>query len=546
MLPDAIKSGDDQGTIDWVKSMRFELQPIDDIYLNVADVKDNLNHGDIRYIWLFGSIATFILILAIINFINLSTARSASRAKEVGIRKVVGSMRSALIRQFLIESIVYSFISIALSVLIAAIAVRGFNLSMPWNEVWLVPVLIIASVLIGIMAGIYPSFYLSSFKPAKLRLDPGKKTTLRSVLVVFQFTISIILIVGTLVINKQMNFLLNTKLGFDKEQVLVLDGTRTLGHQVEPFKNELLQLADVRSATVTNYLPVAGGRRNGGDHKVEHADDKTSISGQHWGVDVDYIKTLGLKITKGRDFSPNMVSDSNAMIINETMAKKLNLADPVGQRIENTFGVFNVIGVVEDFHIASLKYEIDPVSMILRQNITAVAVKVQTTDMAATVENITTVWKKFSPHQPIRISFLDDRYASAYQDVLRFQFVITIFATLAIVVACLGLFGLSSFMIEQRGKEISIRMVLGASVSHILRLLSQSFVMLVTIAFVVATPAAWMMMNKWLEDYAYKIDITWEIFMVTGVTAIAIALLTIGYQSMKAALASPVQNLKSE
>jgi putative ABC transport system permease protein len=552
MLPDAVSDRNDPGEISWLKSMRFELQPVTDVYLNTIGVEDNLTHGDIRFIWLFGSIAGFILFLAVINFINLATARSASRAKEVGIRKVVGSLRSALVRQFLTESTLFSVMAIILGVAVAALAIPAFNnitgrsLSFPWNEPWLIPTLLLASVLIGILAGLYPSFYLSSFKPAQMRLDPNKKATLRSALVVFQFAISTILIIGTIVVNNQMNYLLNKKLGFDKDHVLLLEGTQTLGDKAQPFKAELVQLADVRSATISNYLPVEGRRRNWGQHYFPGTADNKGVGSQQWSVDQDYIKTLGLNLVAGRDFDIGIASDSDAMIINETLARKLNLTDPVGRQIQNAFGVFNVVGVVQDFHIESLKEEIIPVSLMLRGNPQTIAVKVSGNNMASTVGAITAVWKKFSPHQPIRISFLDDEYAQTYRDVMRFQTVITVFATLAIVVACLGLFGLSSFMIEQRSREISIRMVLGAPVSSILRLLSQNFVMLVGIAFVVASPIAWLMMNRWLEDYAYKINITWHVFAVTGVSAVALALFTIGYQSIKASMTSPVANLKSE
>lgn len=555
MLPEAVNNGNDPGEISWLKSMHFELQPVDDIYLNTAGVEDNhLSHGDVRLIWLFGSIAAFILFLAVINFINLSTARSASRAKEVGIRKVVGSLRSALVRQFLAESTMFSFIAVVLGVVIAMLALPAFNsvtgrsLSFPWDQLWVFPLLIAFSVTIGILAGIYPAFYLSSFQPGKVLkgLTARSRPVLRSSLVIFQFTISITLIIGTIVVNKQMDYLLNKKLGFDKDQVLLLEGTQTLDQQAQSFKNELLQLSDVRSATITNYLPIEGRRRNGGQHHLPGTDANKGVSGQQWSVDQDYVKTLGLQLVMGRDFDATIASDSDAMIINKSLAKALNFTDPLGRQIQNAFGVFNVVGVVEDFHIESLKQKIMPVSLILRSSPQTIAVKVQTTDMASTIENITGVWKKFSPHQPIRINFLDDSYAQTYRDVVRFQLVITVFATLAIVVACLGLFGLSSFMIQQRSKEISIRMVLGAPVMNILRLLSQNFVVLVSLSFIIAAPVAWFMMNRWLQDYAYKIDVTWDVFAVTGVVALMIALLTIGYQSVKASLTSPAENLKSE
>jgi putative ABC transport system permease protein len=286
--------------------------------------------------------------------------------------------------------------------------------------------------------------------------------------------------------------------------------------------------------------------RNGGPHWLDGANKDHGVSSQQWSVDHDYVKAMGLKLVQGRDFSPKINSDSQAMIINQTLAASLGLKNPVGENIHNFYGTFRVIGVVEDFHWQSMTQNISPVALMIRHDRRAMIVKVRSDDMTSSIEEITATWKKFSPHQPIRINFLDDQYARTYDDVKRFRTVLTVFTTLAIVVACLGLFALSSFMIQQRGKEISIRMVLGAPVSNILRLLSQNFVLLVGIACLIATPISWFMMDRWLEDYAYKIDITWDVFAVTGISAIIIALLTIGYQSVKASLTNPVSNLKAE
>lgn len=555
IIPEGMKDVRDANETTWLKSIHFELQPIGDVYLNAKNVHDDVSHGDIRFIWLFGSIAVFILVLACINFVNLSTARSASRAKEVGIRKVVGSLRSALVRQFLTESCLFSFIAIIIGIMITVAALPAFNqltgklLAFPWQQWWLIPALIAGSLVIGIVAGLYPSFYLSSFRPAKVlkgAIGGNNRASLRSALVVFQFTISTVLIIGTLIVNKQMNYLLDKELGFDKDQVVLLDGTVTLGNNAVPLKNELTQLADVQSVSITGYLPLESAKRNGGPHWLDDMDKNDGVNSQQWSVDHDYVKTMGLKLTRGRDFSIKINSDSQAMIINEALVKKLNMTDPIGKKMNNFYGSFTVIGVVEDFHFNSMKENITPVAFFVRADRKNMAVKVRSTDMPSTLEAITAVWKKFSPNQPIRYSFLDDQYARTYDDVKRFRVVLTVFASLAIIVACLGLFALSAFMIEQRGKEISIRMVLGAPMSHILRLLSQSFVLLVVIAFVVATPLAWYGMNIWLQDYAYKIDIGWDVFVITGVVAIAISLLTIGYQSIKASLTNPVVNLKSE
>jgi putative ABC transport system permease protein len=406
-------------------------------------------------------------------------------------------------------------------------------------------------LLIGFLAGIYPAFYLSAFKPVKVLKGSvaagSRNATVRSVLVIFQFTISIVLIVGSIVIERQMTYALNKDLGFDKEHLMVLHGTVTLGNKIVPFKNELEKLSQVKSATSSNYLPVNDGKRDGGSTAFEDPSLPQDLHSQQWEVDHDYVKTMNFRIIRGRDFDPRITSDSAAMIINESMAKQFGDIDPIGARVKNYAGSFTIVGIVEDFHFHTLTQQISPVTMFTtNRKANIVTVKLGPGDPAGAIEAVSETWKKFSPNQPIRFEFLDDRFTRTYDDVKRFGTIVKIFTSLAIVVACLGLFALSAFMIEQRGKEISIRMVLGAPVANILRLLSQNFVGLVGISFLVATPIAWLLMNRWLEDYAYKITITWDVFAVTGISAIVIALLTIGYQSIKASLTNPVANLKSE
>lgn len=541
----------------WVNSFFFTLQPVTEIYLNKEGYRDDLSHGDIRFIWLFGSIAVFILVLACINFINLSTARSANRAKEVGIRKAIGSVRSSVIRQFLAESFLFSLIALIVGCLLTQLFIPAFNVIVgksivfPWTAWWLVPSIIVAAMLLGLVAGLYPAFYLSAFTPVKVlkgRVASGSRNaTVRSVLVIFQFTISIVLIVGTIVIDKQMTYALNKDLGFDKDNLMILHGTITLGDKSVEFKDELTKLSQVKSATISNYLPVNDGKRDGGSTSLEGTPVDQGVSGQQWEVDHEFVKTMGFRLTRGRDFDSRIASDSQAMIINESMAKALGVDDPIGQRVQNYRGFFTIIGVVQDFHFMTLTTEIRPVTMFFTDRSSKIAsIRLQPGDMTASIEAVASIWKKFSPNQPLRYEFFDDRFARTYDDVKRFSLVVKIFTSLAIIVACLGLFALSAFMIEQRGKEISIRMVLGAPITHILRLLSQNFVILVSISFVVATPIAWLMMNQWLEDYAYKITIGWDVFAVTGISALAIALMTIGYQTVAASMRSPVGNLKSE
>ncbi len=520
----------DQSMADVKKKHFFRLQPVRDIHLKSDGIGDIIQHGDIRYVWLFGGIACFILALACINFINLSTAKSANRAKEVGLKKVVGSLRSYLVRQFLTESILVSFVSFMLAVLLVLLAIpyfsvlAGTTLTIPWTAWWCVPSLIVSAIIIGVIAGIYPSFYLSAFKPIdvlKGMVSRGSKSSrTRSILVVFQFTTSIILIIGTFIINRQMNYVLTTKVGFDKEQVIMLQGAGTLGDQQITFKDEILKLPNVENATISNYLPVMGTKRDqNGFWRDGKSKEEKAIGAQKWYVDADYIKTMGMKLVEGRNFIPEMASDSQSIIINQAMVKEFGFKKPLGERIMN-WETYTVIGVVEDFHFESMKGEIRPLSFVYGRGGNIVSIKVRSENMAEMIQSVTMLWNKFMPHQPIRYTFLDESYARMYEDVQRMGYLFASFAALAIVVACLGLFALSAFMVEQRNKEISIRLVLGASVNNIFGLLTRNFVKLVMISFVIAVPFAWYMMQTWLEDYAYKIEITWDVFLLAGTISV--------------------------
>jgi putative ABC transport system permease protein len=541
-----------------VDQYSFKLQPLSDIYLNTKRVRDDLNHGDIRYVWLFGIIAVFILGIASINFINLSTAKSATRAKEVGLRKTVGSNKLNLINQFLTESVVYGVLSFILGVFLAEVLLPYFNmlsaksLVIPWAAWWwLLPLLIISSVLIGILAGLFPSFYLSSFQPINVlkgSLSRGsKRSAMRSGLVIFQFTISIILIIGTFIIYRQFGYILNKKLGFDKEQVVLLHGANTIDDQVTSLKNELLKLPDVKSASIGDYLPISGTKRNGNSFWNE-GKMKTDppAYGQFWQVDHDYINTMGMNIVKGRNFSIDMPTDSKAVIINQTLANELGLTDPVGKRIMNGNQTFTVIGIIEDFNYESLKQEIRGMCFVLGNSPNIVSVKINTSDMSRTIHSITDIWDEFSPNQPIRFTFLDESFAKMYADVQRMGKIFSTFALLAIIIACLGLFALSSFMILQRTKEIGIRKVLGASISNVVFILSKDFLILVVVSMVIACPVAYYFMNMWLQDFAYRINISWWVFVISGSIALLIAFATVSFQAIKAATANPVKSLRYE
>lgn len=559
ILPDLIKDGL-VNAHEVLKGAHLEFQPVRDIHLRSEGIHDRLTHGDIRFVWLFGAVAGFILIIACINFINLSTARSANRAKEVGLRKVVGSFRSNLIKQFLTESVLFSFLSFVLGILLAWLLLPYFNflaaksMIFPLKEWWLVPLVIAAALIIGCVAGLYPALYLSGFKPIQVlkgSVSAGSKSsTLRSGLVVFQFTTSIVLIISTFIIDRQMGYILNKKVGFEKDQVLLLQGVNTLGEKIVTFKKELVRMPGVESASISDYLPVTGSKRNGnpfwqeGKTKTEKA-----VGGQFWRVDHDYVKTMGMKIVDGRDFSIEIRSDSQACVINQTLARKLGLKNPIGERITNGSNgsrIMEIIGVVEDFHFESMKENIGGVCLAIGRSPSVLSVKVSATDMPQLIMSVSALWKDFSPNQPIRYTFLDDRFAMMYADVQRMGRIFTSFAALAIIVACLGLFALSAFMVEQRSKEISIRLVLGASVQSVFNLLTLNFVLLVLVSLLIAMPISWYLMHTWLEDFVYRIEITWDVFVLAGLLAIFIAILTISYQSIRAALTNPATGLRSE
>ncbi|MDO1445289.1 ABC transporter permease [Rhodocytophaga aerolata] len=535
----------------------FYLQPVTDIHLKSDGIHDSLTHGDIRFVYIFGAIAAFILVIACINFVNLSTAKSANRAKEVGVRKVVGSLRGNLINQFLAESMLFSFLSFVAGILLALLLLPYFNslsaktLTIPWQAWWLLPGIALSAVVIGLLAGFYPALYLSSFKPIdvlKGKLSRGSKSSLtRSVLVVFQFTTSIILIVGTFVIYRQMNYIFHQKIGFDKDQVLLIQGAHTLGDKVKTLKNELLRLPEVKHVSISDYLPVKGTKRNGNGFWIDGRKNiDKDVSAQFWQVDENYLQTMGMKLVAGRNFSPQLASDSQAVIINETMVRKLGLKDPLNQRVFN-WKAWNVIGVVEDFHFESLRDSIQPIVLALGNSPSILSVKINAgSDMQQLLQSVNKVWREVAPYQPIRYTFLDESYARMYDDVQRTGRVFSSFAILAIIVACLGLYGLSSFMVEQRSKEIGIRLVLGASVQNIFGLLTLNFVRLVLISFAIAVPIAWYLMQKWLEDFVYRTEVSPGIFLLAGLAALSIAIFTISYQAIRAALTKPVNNLRTE
>jgi len=538
-----------------LNNLSYYVQPVDDIHIN-AEIEDDLSHGDRRYVWLFGAVAGFILILACINFVNLSTARSAGRAKEVGLRKVVGSRRAGLVQQFLLESLLLSFFSFLLAVVLAWALLPLFNkmagtsIHFPWTDWWFIPGLALSVIVVGLLAGLYPSFYLSAFRPVQVlkgNISRGSRHSgLRNVLVVFQFTTSVILIIATMVVYSQMKLIMNRKMGFDKGQVVLIEGTGTLDRQLPAFKSQLQKLSGVKAVSNSDFLPVTGGKRN---MNTFWNDGKKNIEAgthaQSWWVDVDYLSVMGMKIAEGRNFSPTMPSDSQAVIVNRAFVKQMGWKDPLQQTITNGGTGTPVIGVVEDFNFESVKQDVGPLVLHLGRWSSIVAVKANTADISGLIAGINGVWKSFAPQQTLRYTFLDERFARMYEDVQRTGNIFTSLATLAVIIACLGLFALSAFMAEQRRREMGIRKVLGATVMQVMGMLSGDFLRLVLIAFVIASPIAYLGMNKWLQDYVYRINIGLWMFVSAGALVALIALVTISAQALRAATTNPVEALRT-
>jgi putative ABC transport system permease protein len=551
--------------------MEFSLQPLLDIHLKsdlLGEFEPNFN---ITYVYLFVAIALFILVIACINFMNLSTARSANRAKEVGIRKVMGSFKFHLVRQFLLESLVISVVAFLLAIPAVTLALPVFNdlagrsLGIPFDSWEFYLILLIGAGITGLLAGIYPAFYLSGFQPIEIlkgKVSLGMRSgMIRSSLVVFQFSISIILIVATMVVFKQLDYIQNKKIGFNKDQIITVDDIYALKGNKQAFKDEVLKNTMMDAGTLTGFLPVAGTWRSDSPWWAEGKDPKQTenlVSMQNWEVDYDYIKTLGMNIVEGRDFSMDFPSDSNAVILNETALRNLDfVGDPIGQKIytlvdgealniESTQSR-TVVGVVENFHFESLKENIGAVMIFLSPEPSGIAsFRFQSQDTEAVIAHLENTWNRFAPGQPFTYSFLDDRFGNMYSSEVRLGKVFGIFAAFAILIACLGLFALAAFTAEQRTKEIGIRKVMGSSVGNIVLLLSKEFTKLVLIAFLIATPVAWWAVSSWLKEYEFRTEIGWAVFVAAGIFAFVIALTTISFQSVKAAMSNPVNSLKSE
>lgn len=549
---------------------RLHLQWLPDIHLHSDLYVELQPNGNIQYVWIFSAIAAFILLIACINFMNLSTARSAHRAREIGVRKVLGSQRSALIQQFLSETTLLAALAILLAVLIVGLVLPAFGelttrqIAMPWASpaFWLS---LLGSIgVVGLLAGIYPAFFLSAFDPIKvLKSNVAGKSggaRLRSTLVVFQFTTAIVLMIATALVYQQLNFIQNKKLGFQKEQVLIVDDAYALGDNIRAFRQEMLKHPGVEAASISGYLPVPSNRSDNTYSKIREFREDQSVNMQNWQVDQDYLKTLGMELKTGRFLDPEKYpSDSTAMVLNERAAELFGYADqPIGKKVYGVRGriegqpkpddfiEYTVVGVVKNFHFSSLRDNIGALSFELGDSRGAMAVRFRATESQSLIAALKSTWATLAPDQPFSYRFLDDAFARMYAAEQRIGVIAGIFAILAIIICCLGLFGLAAFTAEQRTKEIGVRKVLGASTGGIIALLSRDFLKLVLIALILATPLAWYAMRQWLENFAFRIDLKWWVFALAGLGAMAIAVLSVSYQSIKAALANPVKSLRSE
>ncbi len=544
--------------------LTYSLIPVTDIHLHSSRMAEIRVNGSMQYVYIFSAVAFFLLLIACVNFMNLSTARSANRAREVGIRKVMGSEKSSLVKQFLTESTLVALISLLVALVLAALALPAFNQLAEktyafhsfFTPGWLL-FLLLLPLFIGGLAGLYPSFYLSSFNPIRVlkgKINAGAKSSgLRSVLVVFQFATSIVLIAGTMVVYRQLKYIQEKNAGFNKDQVLVVNNTFPLGANFQAFLREVEKIPGVTGSTRAGYLPVVPSSRSDRTYATEATrTTQNSISMQHWKIDENYIPLMGMELIKGRNFSKEYGTDSTAMIINETVAQLLGPGDPIGKKIytndggPNTTVAYTVIGVVKNFNYNSMREKIGPLCFELGNANWAAAFKVKGANAAPVMKAVQQIWREMAPSVPFEYKFLDETFNQMYKAEQRAGRITLVFSLLAIFVACLGLFGLASYMAEQRTKEIGVRKVLGADVPNIVAMLSKDFLRLVLVAAVIGIPLAWLGMSRWLQDFAYRSTLPAWVFLAATVLALLIALLTVSFQAIRAALANPVNSLRSE
>ncbi|HEY1869969.1 MAG TPA: FtsX-like permease family protein, partial [Chitinophagaceae bacterium] len=551
--------------------LEYSLMPFTDLHLHATPMQTPARLttlSDIKYVYIFSAIVFFIIVLACVNFMNLSTAQSAKRAKEIGIRKVLGSEKKQLIRQFLSEAILYSIISTIIALFLVAVSLKPFNdisgKSLEFISIFsgTTGLFVVGLCLItGLFAGLYPAFYLTSFNPVvvlkgmKIFKNNFGNLFIRNGLVVFQFSVSIALIICTIIVFQQLKYTQDKDMGLNKESVVEIANTKRLGISEEEFRQELTKQAGIINASSSTSIPTKGEFGDGYTPEQTETDKPllNDIGLSSFMVDENFIRTLKIQMLQGRNFSKSF-NDSASVILNETAAKEIGWKLPVGKYLDypGNDQKFKVIGVVKDFNIASLHDVIEPFALFYTSsktyytNSSYISVRLMPGNINAYLDNIENTWKKFAPDTPFDYSFLDDEFDSLYRSEQRLGKVFGIFTFFSIFVACLGLFGLSIYTAERRKKEIGVRKVLGASVKSVVGLLSKDFLKLVIISAIVAFPVAWLAMNKWLEDFAYRINISLFVFVIAAFAALMIALITISFQSIKAANANPVKSLRTE
>lgn len=549
------------------------LQPLKSIYLHSKrkyGIDPNtewsqVKNSDIAYSWLFGAIGLFILLIAVFNFMNLATARSERRAKEVGIRKTLGTNQFSLIGQFLIESIIMSGFAVLLALILLEFILPVFNnlanrhLKMEYfSNPYTIPVLIIFTIIVGALAGSYPAFFLSSFRPGQiLKASTGRgasKSSIRSLLVIVQFAISITLIIGTLIIKHQLHYIQNKNLGFNKEHLVSITNARILGSRTDVFEHELKKNPNVVSVTNSSQMFRAGIPGNGFLYNRKAGTDPVFF--QLLDVDYNFLETFQIDLKAGRFFSREFSSDTLAVVLNQAALRECGdeHGDPIGKILTqigmgNDHKTYKIIGVINDFNYESLHQEIRPLVLLLRlprQAASILTIRVLADDLPKTINSILDTWNRIADGERCNYSFVDQNLAHMYEAEQKIGNITTVFSFLAIFVACLGLFGLTAFVIEQRIKEIGIRKILGASILSIITLLSKEFTKWVLLANLIAWPIAWFVMDRWLQDFAYRVAPSWWTFALAGILALAVALATISWQAIRAASANPVDALKYE
>jgi putative ABC transport system permease protein len=551
--------------------MRFNSTALTDIHLHSANRESEFSpNSGIGNVYIMALIGLFLVVLASVNFMNLSTAYSLTRSKEVGIRKTLGANRLGIIRQFLAESAVISLLSLGLSIGIASLALPFFNrlaekeIVMPFANPLFWLALLAATMLLGLVSGGYPAFFMSKFSPSTV-LKRGHENVgggrVRNALVVFQFAVSVFLIVCTLVVYQQVNYIRHKDLGFRKDQVLVLDDISAAGNQVESLRDEISRLSQVENVSLSSYLPTPSARGattyflEGAIGKDEFKAEKAIII-EKWRIDYDYVPTLDLKIVAGRNFDRSFGADSSALLLNESAVKMLGITPEaaIGLRMTADFHrpdkenmeYLTIVGVVKNFHFESMRNSIDALSLVLGKKANRMMIRLKADNFASAIANIGQQWNKVAPGQPFNYYFMDDSFNDTYKDELRLGRIFITFTMLSLCIACLGLFGLATFSAEKRSREIGIRRVMGASVSHIAYKLSIDFLKLVAIAILVSLPLSWFVMNRWLEEFSYRADIGLWTLIAAALIAAVISLATVSYQSIRAALANPVKNLQVE